>query len=122
VPVKLLHIGHLLKRIRVLFFLPLSINPAVVPLHNLLRRLLCLNDMQVQSIVHVPVFGSPFKLLLHAFVVILPAVFGQELIVQLSSGPDAELGPAGQDTEPLADVPDSPALQVAFVDGIDGLG
>ena len=121
VPVELLHLRHLLKRIRVLIFLSLSVNPTVVPFHNLLWSLLGLNDMQVQSVVHVPVFGSPLKLLLHGVVVILPAVFGQELIVQLGPGPDAELSPAGQDTESLADVPDSPALQVAFVDGIDSL-
>jgi len=121
VPVELLHLRHLLKRIRVLIFLSLSVNPTVVPFHNLLWSLLRLNDMQVQPVVRVPVFSPPLKFLLHGVVVILPAVFGQELIVQLSPGPDAELSPAGQDTESLADVPDSPTLQVAFVYCIDSL-
>jgi hypothetical protein len=121
VPVELLHLRHLLKRIRVLIFLSLRVNPTVVPFHNLLWSLLGLNDMQVQPVVRVPVFSPPLKFLLHGVVVILPAVFGQELIVQLSPGPDAELRPARQDTESLADVPDSPTLQVAFVDGIDSL-
>ncbi len=121
VPVKLLHLRHLLKRIRVLILLSLSVNPTVVPFHNLLWSLLGLDDMQVQPVVHIPVFSSPLKFLFHGIVVILPAVFWQELIVQLGPGPDAELSPTGQDTESLADVPDSPALQVAFVDGIDSL-
>lgn len=115
VPVKLLHLGQSLKGISVLFFLSLSIDTVVVPLNNLLRGFVSLKDMQVESIVNISVLICPLKLVFEGFVVKLPAVLGEDFVIELCAGPDIELGSGGENTKSFADISDSPALQVAFV-------
>ena len=81
VPVELLHFGHGLKGISVLFFLSLSIDSLVVPLNDLLWGLVCLNNVQVKSVVNVAVFICPLKLVFEGFVVVFPAVLGEDFVV-----------------------------------------
>ncbi len=121
VPVKLLHFGQGLKGFSVLFFLSLGVNSILVPLNDLLRCLICLKDMKVNSVVNVAVLFPPIELIFEGFVVILPAVLWEDFIVELCPGPNVELGSGRKDSKSFADISDGPSLQVAFVDSVSCL-
>lgn len=107
---------------RILVCRPLGIHPLVLPARDLLIALGPGHLVQVHPVVHHPVRLHCLLLLLEGMQEELQSMLRQHLIVQPGPGPDVELSPCRQDTEPSADLPHRPSLHVEVVYLIHDLG